>query len=129
MQKHEQQIMSMGPRTAAASPTKPPGRREEPKPPARTQPTQERPHTPTAAPAAAAPAPHEAHVTANYEEARREQEEIDSIKSSFVARVEERGRQATMRIKTMGEIGLAAYQEGAKKANTLPDDVYIPPRT
>jgi hypothetical protein len=44
--------------------------------------------------------------------ARREQEEIDRIKSSFVRKIEERGRQATMRIKTMGEIGLAAYQQG-----------------
>eukprot|EP00802_Teleaulax_amphioxeia_P008410 Tamp_08419.p1 GENE.Tamp_08419~~Tamp_08419.p1 ORF type:complete len:249 (-),score=48.90 Tamp_08419:1584-2330(-) len=62
-----------------------------------------------------------------YAQARAEQDAIAQIKQRFMEKIENTGRQATMRLKTMGELGLAAYQDGAKKANNLPDEVYIPP--
>ena len=44
--------------------------------------------------------------------AREEQEEIQRIKESFLDKVDRVGRQATARMKTMGEQGIAAYQQG-----------------
>lgn len=66
-----------------------------------------------------------AQVASEFDKAREEQNEIARIKNDFMAKLEVAGRQSTIRLKTAGEMGLAAYQQGAKKADNLPEEVFI----
>jgi hypothetical protein len=64
-----------------------------------------------------------------YDKARLETQEISRLKNDFVAKLEQAGRQATIRLKTMGEMGIAAFRadESSRqaKADSLPDEVFL----
>lgn len=69
-------------------------------------------------------------MAAAYDKARLETQEISRVKNDFVAKLEMAGRQATIRLKTMGEIGLATFRadeasKNATKADSLPDEVFL----
>lgn len=66
-----------------------------------------------------------------YDKAREETQEISRIKNDFIARLEMAGRQSTIRLATMGEQGLAAYNsasasaESEKSSDSLPEEVFL----
>jgi len=142
LQKHQQQLLTVGkspfldneknekannpePSTSAPSPSTHVQQVQQKSPPQQPQAAQQQLRTATKI----APFKTDAQVAQNYESARVEQEEIERIKSNYMQKLDTIGRHSTMRLKTMGEIGLAAYMQGAKKANKLPDEVYIPPKS
>jgi len=70
----------------------------------------------------------EEEVAKAYDVARQEQLEIDRIKNDFIARLEQAGRQSTIRLETMGKTGIAASGStvpSAVKEDSLPDEVFL----
>jgi peroxiredoxin len=62
----------------------------------------------------------QAAMAAAYDKARSETVEIGRVKNDFIAKLEMAGRQATVRLKTMGEMGLAAFM--ASDTNATAED-------
>eukprot|EP00802_Teleaulax_amphioxeia_P004288 Tamp_04292.p2 GENE.Tamp_04292~~Tamp_04292.p2 ORF type:complete len:536 (-),score=104.90 Tamp_04292:1740-3122(-) len=62
----------------------------------------------------------QAAMAAAYDKARSETVELGRVKNDFIAKLEMAGRQATVRLKTMGDMGLAAFM--ASGANATEED-------
>ena len=58
----------------------------------------------------------QAAMAAAYDKARQETVELNRVKNDFVAKLEMAGRQATIRLKTMGEMGLASFMASGTNA-------------
>ena len=60
----------------------------------------------------------QAAMAAAYDKARQETVELNRVKNDFVAKLEMAGRQATIRLKTMGEMGLASFMASGTNARS-----------